>query len=400
MRRTILRFACCILLLCGAVAFGEQDMNVKTLFDLFRGQEKAALALFDDSFLAQVPPEKVIAILNLYQQQLGPLVNVTGRDGQYTLVFEKGTAPASITLNGNQKIIGLWFGHWALNEDSKEKIMAEFQKLPGKVAVCVMKNNEQVLLALNENTPLAAGSTFKLYVLKAVYDQVQTGKIAWDTVIPLNGQNQSLPSGILQEWPDKTPVTLKTLTNLMISISDNTAADLLIDYLGRETIEKYVSPLNRPFLKTAEMFKLKFGADPSLPQKYIAAGAARKREILKDLAHMDLAGLRTPPAPVFSDEIEWFFSARELCQTIHDLRNSDEIRINSGLAAKADWSLAGYKGGSEPGVLQYTHLLRKKDSKDLYALSVTVNDARNPIDEAKVTELTVRLINLIKEWKD
>lgn len=102
---------------------------------------------------------------------------------------------------------------------------------------------------------------------------------------------------------------------------------------------------------------------------------------------------------MYINQIEWFFSTKELCRTVYELKNCDELRINPGFALNEDWSFAAYKGGSEPGVLQYTYLLRKKNGADFYAVSVTVNDTRNNVDEAKVSELTVRLLSMIKSGK-
>ncbi|MGB4373200.1 MAG: hypothetical protein WBI93_06475, partial [Halanaerobiales bacterium] len=61
--------------------------------------------------------------------------------------------------------------------------------------------------------------------------------------------------------------------------------------------------------------------------------------------------------------------------------------------------LVGFKGGSEPGVLQYTHLLQKDEGGDFYAISVTVNNPEKEVDQFKVNELSSRLIGLIKEGK-
>lgn len=47
---------------------------------------------------------------------------------------------------------------------------------------------------------------------------------------------KSLPGGILQNWPKGAPLTLHTLAGLMISQSDNTAADTLLEILGRDVV--------------------------------------------------------------------------------------------------------------------------------------------------------------------
>ncbi|NMB11632.1 MAG: serine hydrolase [Firmicutes bacterium] len=52
------------------------------------------------------------------------------------------------------------------------------------------------------------------------------------SVIELKSDYISLPSGMLQEWPVGSPITLHTLASLMSSISNNTATNALIDVEG------------------------------------------------------------------------------------------------------------------------------------------------------------------------
>ncbi len=64
-----------------------------------------------------------------------------------------------------------------------------------------------------------------------------------------------------------------------------------------------------------------------------------------------------------------------------------------------DWYRVGYKGGSEPGVLQYTHLLQLEESSSVYAVSLTANNPEENLDTEKITEITSRVISLVKEGK-
>ena len=77
------------------------------------------------------------------------------------------------------------------------------------------------------------GSAFKLGVLKALKEQIAGGRHSWDEVAELTAPDLSLPSGIIQGWPMGAPLTLHSLAALMISISDNTATDVLMRVVGR-----------------------------------------------------------------------------------------------------------------------------------------------------------------------
>ena len=58
------------------------------------------------------------------------------------------------------------------------------------------------------------------------------------------------------------------------------------------------------------------------------------------------------------------------------------LALNPGIRFDpGTWSYIGYKGGSEPGVLSLTWYLERRDGK-AFVLSIVVNDAKHPIDEA------------------
>ena len=287
------------LFLPSAIFAAETDENIQTLFNVFTWDYSNAKDLFSDLFLQQVSEKSLVEVIKSYKDKLGKLNQVTKTDGGYILQFEKGSAPAQISLDSNKKIVGLWFGNVTLNEDTLEKILSEFKKIPGSVSVSIIKNGKDVMLDYNGDKPMAVGSAFKLYVLESVYDLVGSGKISWKDIVLLNNKNKSVPSGILQDWNEGTPVTLKTLTNLMISISDNTATDHIIDYIGKDKIENlFLSERNKPFLKTSEVFKLKSANNPEIMESYIKADTNKRRELLKDVEKIDINAVSIPAKPV------------------------------------------------------------------------------------------------------
>ena len=368
----------------------------KTMFkELFTHKEVNIGELFSDSFLKQVPEASIVQILNNYRDKLGSFKNAEKSQDGYNLVFTKGTAPAKINLDNKGEISGLWFGAVSLFEDNFTDILSEFEKIEGDVSIYITSDNQDEILTYNENQKLAVGSTFKLYVLKTLYKTIEGKEKSWDDIIQLKNENMSLPSGILQSWPLQSPLTVSTMANLMISLSDNTATDHLIDYIRREKIEDYVDDYNKPFLKTIEAFKLKYGVSSDLRMRYIEGNIETKEDVLSEIKNEDVVISDISDEVSFINYIEWFFSTKELCQTIYDLKDTQELRINPGLVSKNNWYFAGYKGGSEPGVLQYTHILQKEVDAPIYAVSVTVNN-KNGVDENQVTELTSRLISLLK----
>ncbi|MBN2431029.1 MAG: serine hydrolase [Acidobacteria bacterium] len=372
------------------------DAEKAVLLKLFAPDAHDLGRFFHPSFLEQVPEPQMKQILDTYRGALGDLEQIVGSSGNYELVFTKGKTPCRITLNQQRQIVGLWFGHWTLFDDSPTSLREEFSRIPGQVSVTLVRDDGQTLFSLNSDLPLAVGSAFKLYVLQSAADQVRAGKMRWDQVVPLRADRVSLPSGILQNWPADSPLTLRTLANLMISISDNTATDHLLFLLGRERVEAHAPQRLRPFLSTREMFVLKWGVEADTRQRYAAADLAGRRQLLEKLQDFPLNKIAYDGSPVMVDEIEWHISTRELCRLIHSLRDDPSLAINTGLANPAQWHRIGYKGGSEPGVLNFTHLLQPAADGPAYALAATVNHTSEAIDTNGFALLVSRLMALLQ----
>jgi hypothetical protein len=275
---------------------------------------------------------------------------------------------------------------------------------------CACGSRPVNFLTQKAERPLAIGSAFKLFVLAELVREVKAGERRWSDVVPLG--EPSLPSGLLQDWPKGSPLTLHSLAALMISRSDNSAADTLLALLGRDKVEGLLPAIgvraperNRPFLSTREAFALKLG-DPALLEAWKTADEAGRRALLPRLAAvaapaLDPARLGGRPAEIAA--VEWFASPADLVRTLDWLRRSgdstalDLLAINPGLgpALAGDFAYFGFKGGSEPGVLNMSFLLRNREGRWL-AVSATWNNPAAPLDEARFAALMSRLVGLMK----
>ena len=264
------------------------------------------------------------------------------------------------------------------------------------------------VIARNEAALMPLGSTFKLYVLATLARDVAQGRRAWDDVVPL--EQRSYPSGILQDWPQGSPVTLHTLATLMISISDNTATDALIAVLGRDNVYATMSDsghddprANDPFLTTRELFMLKGGPQP-LRTAYQSGDRDERARILAGLSSVtvdDEAIERAFAGAPVAPEIEWFASARDIAdlfvfmRATADLQAFEIMSINPGLPDAIDdrWAYAGYKGGSEPGVLHLAWLLTDEAGRG-HVLALGWSDPDAPLDESRLDAIARRILAL------
>jgi beta-lactamase class A len=258
---------------------------------------------------------------------------------------------------------------------------------------------------INPQNALALGSTFKLYVLDALAAQVASGKHRWDDPIAIDDALKSLPSGKMQDAPVGKTFTVRHFAEQMISVSDNTAADHLLAFVGRGAVEAAVTKSGHahpsslvPFPSTREMFALKLLTSPDERNAYLAADVAHKRKLLDVYAKRDptemLARSSSFKTPTMIDALEWFASPEDLCKLMADLHERAVVTttgpvgailsMNPGFPDDAkQYRYIGFKGGSEPGVLNMTFLLeRARDDKWLF-LTVGFNDTNAPIDEPK-----------------
>jgi beta-lactamase class A len=392
------------------------NQRIDQLIPLIKGQV-AFEQYFSPTFLAAVPPAQLKTVIESLITQYGqPLRIVSATKNRANgstvkLAFEKGIATVEIDAETATPgyVIGLLFSGFEVSGDSMDAIKSEFQALPGSsgFVLAELPDNGQprIIATHNPGQQFAIGSTFKLYILAELAAQVKAGERRWSDVVPLT--NHSFSSTATQGWPKDSPVTLYTLAGWMISVSDNGATDTLLFALGREAVERKLATIGHsapdktlPFLSTVEAFALK--ADPELRGRFLKATEAQQRDLLTSeknkLTLEKVMGSSIGGAPAAIDTIEWFASPYDLLTLMRHIRRQQDdqmlsiMGINAGLgkAFKDNWRYAGYKGGSEPGVISMSYLLQSKSGK-WYVVSGSWNDTKAEVDQNKFTQLISRL---------
>ncbi len=335
-------------------------MTPKLLLEKLFTEPHADPAWFQPAFLKAVPLTKLEEVTQQVLAASGPFraVHETADPRMYEVTFERGTWDATIAL-ADGKIETLFVRPGTTAAKTLDEAVAPLRALPGKVAFTVLADGK-TLAHEKEGDALAVGSAFKLAVLVELRERIEKqNKLAWDRVVALGARSISLPSGILQGWPVSTPITVQTLASLMISISDNTATDALIHLLGRASLDRYGSANFRPFLTTADMFRLKSKGNEALLERFRKATPAQRTAMLDDVAKVPLPRAEDYPKGVTALDVEWFFTPVELCAFMAKVHDLPLMGINPGVAKKSDWDRIAYKGGSEPGVISMTTWVTK-----------------------------------------
>lgn len=397
------------------------DRRAAQLVDLLAGRIAFA-DYFDPSFQAAVPEAQFKTITASLVAQYGTPVTIDsatstdGKSGTVRVRFEKGIGTIGLEVGSaaDQRIAGLRILGFEIADDSFPKVAAELDALPGDTGFLVAEldgNAMKPLVAANPDRQFAVGSTFKLYILDELAAQVAEKKRRWSDVVPLS--HLSFSSMGTANWPKDTPVTLQSLANWMISVSDNSATDTLIHLLGREAIEARMRAAghsdpsrNIPFLTTVEAFALKGNNFANERTAFVAGDDAAQRKLLAanrdrlTLANVD--GVSFAGGPRFIDSLEWFASPNDVARAMIDLRNRQSptamsvMAINPGVnpGATKDWSWLGYKGGSELGVISMSLLGERKSDGKWFVVTASWNNPKAPVATETLVGLVTRLLAL------
>ncbi|MFJ4147838.1 serine hydrolase [Streptomyces galbus] len=232
-------------------------------------------------------------------------------------------------------------------------------------------------LVLHESAadrPMPTGSAYKLYVLRALVHAIEKGEVSWDDEVTVRPELRSLPTGDMQELPDGTRVPVRETAHKMIAMSDNTAADLIADLLGRAAVEHAVAAsghhdpsLLRPFLTSHEVFELGWGA-PRARAAWAQRDEAGRRRLLAEIAGPLTVRISDLGETVHHLGLDWHLTGYDVLHVLQGLLDDSERdatgTVEDILTAypgasidRARWPRVYFKAGSCPGVMMFCWLL-------------------------------------------
>jgi len=247
---------------------------------------------------------------------------------------------------------------------------------------------------LAPSTARPTASQFKLFVLGALAEQVAARRISWDRTLTVEDAAKSVGNGpgSLQFAAAGTRVTVEEAATKMISISDNTAADMLIGLVGRHAVEAQArrwtadATADEPFLTTREMFLLHYVA--GLADRYLATPRDQRDAFLaSSVDPLPLGAIASAFStdPRYVDQIEWFASPADVCRAFAGLQRLAErpalaplsrvLSIETGTIGLGPpaWRTVWFKGGSEPGVLTLGWLATNRRGRTFVVEAMVTN---------------------------
>ncbi|MBZ9714090.1 serine hydrolase [Deinococcus multiflagellatus] len=354
-------------------------------------------ALFTPEFLQAVPPAQLSALLDSLRAQFGTLQTVALAGEGATLTFSNGKVQVrALALDDQGRIEGLLIAppRPEVKVTTLDEARAAFAALPGQVSVLVQEVGGPARLSLNAGRPLAVASAFKLAVLGELQAQVQAGRLKWTDEVTLQDADRVFSSAALEKVPAGRRLTLQELAAQMISVSDNTATDLLLRAVGREGVERRLGV--RVMVSTREAFILKNPANAELLRDYRAAGLNEqaRRAVLARTAALPLPAPETWPDGPQALDVEWFVSAPRLCALMAEVAALPATQLNPGVAQPGTFKTVSYKGGSEPGVLNLTTQVTTAAGRT-YCVAATWNHTQ-ALDDDQFIGLYSALLDLLR----
>jgi len=143
------------------------------------------------------------------------LISAAPGSGQYVAPQEPDRGPAP------QK--------WTELEKNIARSLVDFQ---GEIGFIIKDMETGRSIVHNPDRRFPSASMVKVPIMAACFKAVEDERISLHEVLKLKRADQTWGSGVLRASPPGTQVTVEKLIELMITDSDNTAANMIIDLLG------------------------------------------------------------------------------------------------------------------------------------------------------------------------
>lgn len=235
-------------------------------------------------------------------------------------------------------------------------VRAEISPFKGRVFLFAKNLDTGLTYSFNGDERVRTASTIKVAVMIEAFSRVSEGRAKWTDELVLTKAARYGGSGVLPELADGLRLTLRDCVNLMMVVSDNTATNMVLEYLTTDAVNVRMNALG--FKNTRIMRRIggggesKEGKEPG--NKRFGLGATTPHEMVRLLEKLD------------SGEIVNKSGAKEMI----DLMKREQARYAIGRTA---WDLPmASKYGALDSLRSCVALVYSKRGK--IAIAITVDD--------------------------
>jgi len=168
-------------------------------------------------------------------------------------------------------------------------VRAEITPFKGKVFLFAKNLDTGATYSFNGDERVRTASTIKVAVMIEAFTRVAEGRAKWTDELVLTKAARYGGSGVLPELADGLRLTLRDCVNLMMVVSDNTATNIVLDYLTTDAVNARMNALG--FKDTRIMRRIggggesREGKEPD--NKRFGLGATTPHEMVQILEKID-----------------------------------------------------------------------------------------------------------------
>ena len=168
-------------------------------------------------------------------------------------------------------------------------VRAEITPFKGKVYLFAKNLDTGANYSFNGDDRVRTASTIKVAVMIEAFARVAEGRAKWTDELVLTKTVRYGGSGVLPELADGLRLTLHDCVNLMMVVSDNTATNMVLDYLTTDAVNARMNALG--FKDTRIMRRIggggesREGKEPD--NKRFGLGATTPHEMVRILEKLD-----------------------------------------------------------------------------------------------------------------
>ena len=175
------------------------------------------------------------------------------------------------------------------NTGLDSRVRAELDPFKGKVFLFAQNLETGQTYSFNGDERVRTASTIKIAVMIEVFARVADGRAKWTDELVLTKAARYSGSGILPELSDGLRLTLRDCVRLMMTLSDNTATNMVLDYLSTDAVNERMEALGfkhtRIMRRVGSGGESKAGKDPD--NKRFGLGATTPHEMVEIMTKLE-----------------------------------------------------------------------------------------------------------------
>ena len=123
------------------------------------------------------------------------------------------------------------------------RVRAEVAAFSGTVTLYAKNLDTGAEYSLSGDDPVRTASTIKVAVMVEAFARVAEGRARWSDELVLDKSVRYSGSGVLQDLTDGLRLTLRDAVTLMMTVSDNTATNMVLGHLSTDAVNARMQSL-------------------------------------------------------------------------------------------------------------------------------------------------------------